>query len=963
MFDLKAHLKPGSSALILAALLAPLPALAQANGDGGEATEQVVVTGTSIRGVAPVGSNVISVGQDAIEAAAPVNTTQLLNTIPGLSTANAAPQGSNNSYYYSPTIHQLAGSASNTTLVLIDGRRIPQGNTQHSETDPNIIPTIALERVEVLADGASSIYGSDAVAGVVNFITRRKFTGLLLTAQGGAGDGYNNYTAALLAGADWTAPWGSGDAYIAYNHQFFSALSSGSRSYLNEKNHIPQGGTNFRSFSCSPATIQPAGSANIYLSPTAATAVANTTANAPCGTGTSDVLPQEMRDNVMVKFSQNLGSRLTISADLVYGVRQNYTNNAPGAVQATVFETGPQANPFYVNPPGVTATSQTIRFSADGLVPNGHTLGGSQTFYSDVELGYNINDNWLLTVSNTLGKDTTYSNSYGQLCGSCANLALNGTTNSTGSTTAPSVPGTTTTTLGLPLTTANALDVWNSPATNRTSAAVLAGLVAANSTNTNYNSFDQLRANVDGALFDLPAGPLKVALGGEVVHYNLIQDVVAPNNTGAVQTGAAFAEYRFGRIVASAYAELDIPIISPQMGIPLVNKFDIDIAGRYDNYSDVGSTSNPKFSANWEVLDGFTLLGNYSTSFVAPPLDSIGDPQQHYNYASSGISTYSTGTVQLPVSAYPGIAGVLPGCAATATVCTVGQSTVQGITIASGGGGSLKPQHGFSWSLGADIAPDFLPGFTAKVTYFNNTFKGGVTSPTASAEVAAPSLRSLFTVCPSGCSAAQVAAAIANVPIKGSLPTTAYFLYNFSQRNVLNLAISGIDLQTEYKYDTDNWGEFKFGDALTVFTKYDENFGGGETFSVMNTSGLNQTFPSVQATMRADFGWKGGAFGLDVFVNYTGSYRNWGGSTVTPLVNNAAGVPIGGGDKVDSNTTVDLHLSYDFDSDLFGADQVYLEATNIFDADPPFYNSATAYNSFVSSPIGRVISVGLRAKL
>ena len=135
----------------------------------------IIVTGTAIRGVAPIGSNLVSVGAPTIEKTAPVNLSQLVNTVPSISTAGSLAQGENAFSYYSPQIHSLAGSSSNTTLVIVDGLRLPGGGTQFNQTDPNIIPVSAIQRVEVLADGASSVYGSDAVAGVFNFITRRTF--------------------------------------------------------------------------------------------------------------------------------------------------------------------------------------------------------------------------------------------------------------------------------------------------------------------------------------------------------------------------------------------------------------------------------------------------------------------------------------------------------------------------------------------------------------------------------------------------------------------------------------------------------------------------------------------------------------------------------------------------------------------------------------------------------------------
>src|SRR5690606_34108678 len=113
--------------------------------------EEVVVTGSSIRGVAPVGSNLVSVGQEEIQAIAAVNASQLTNSIPAITTAGSAPQGQNAYSYYSPQIHSIGGSGSNTTLVIADGLRLPGGGTQFAQTDPNIVHTVAIQRVEVLA--------------------------------------------------------------------------------------------------------------------------------------------------------------------------------------------------------------------------------------------------------------------------------------------------------------------------------------------------------------------------------------------------------------------------------------------------------------------------------------------------------------------------------------------------------------------------------------------------------------------------------------------------------------------------------------------------------------------------------------------------------------------------------------------------------------------------------------------
>ena len=98
---------------------------------------------------------------------------------------------------YTPTLHGLGASASNGTLILIDGHRLPLSGINHTLADPSVIAPLAIERVEILPDGASAVYGSDAVAGVLNFITRRNFEGFEGNVQAAFADGYDTMSARL----------------------------------------------------------------------------------------------------------------------------------------------------------------------------------------------------------------------------------------------------------------------------------------------------------------------------------------------------------------------------------------------------------------------------------------------------------------------------------------------------------------------------------------------------------------------------------------------------------------------------------------------------------------------------------------------------------------------------------------------------------------------------------------------
>jgi iron complex outermembrane recepter protein len=313
----------------------------------------------------------------------------------------------------------------------------------------------------------------------------------------------------------------------------------------------------------------------------------------------------------------------------------------------------------------------------------------------------------------------------------------------------------------------------------------------------------------------------------------------------------------------------------------------------------------------------------------------------------------------VPVANYPNVTQV-PGCAAQTVNCTI-SSTTQGI-ILSGANSGLKPETGSDWSIGADFTPEFLPGLKLNVTNFNDNFTGGVTSPNLSAITSASALNHLLVFYPNGATPAQVAAFVGNAPVSGVLPAKIYYTYDFRQANVLNLDISGIDFSANYKLPT-HIGTFRAGDFFTYFTKYTEQNGmGGASYSVLNTSGLNQTFPSIRFQMRANVGWDFQQFSGDVFWNYTGSYLNWGSNAVNPVIS-TNGAPSGGGDAVSSFSSFDAHFSYQLPAmSMLPSGQIFMNVTNIANSAPAFYNSAIGYNNFVGNPIGRVLAIGFRAK-
>jgi iron complex outermembrane receptor protein len=503
--------------------------------------------------------------------------------------------------------------------------------------------------------------------------------------------------------------------------------------------------------------------------------------------------------------------------------------------------------------------------------------------------------------------------------------------------------------------------VWNPAATNRTSAAVRA-LLTNNVTNSRwYYTMRQSRLGVDGTLFQLPGGALKMAAGAEYVHYGLNIDKTFPNNAGPSSTASQTFLLNLGRNVSSVYGELLVPIVGEGNALPLVRKLDLSVSGRYDNYIGLASTTNPHVGLAWESVRGVTLRANYSTSFVAPQLSSVGDQSRGGLTTFSGYTSSNT-TLNVPLASFP-LAASVPGvtCNATTGTCAVA-SAVNGISV-NGGPADPQPGTGQSWSVGFELAPPFMPGFHANISLFNTNLHNQISGNSASNAINSKALNSNLQFYPAGATAAQIAAGTYNFPQLSAIPAAVYYILSVRQQNLLNLYVQGIDADLRYRWRTNSIGAFRAAGSVTYFTKFDQSIIGSPKFSVLNTTGFNNTFPSIQTQGRINLGWDAGSFASDLFVNFIGSYRNWSGTTVAPITRDANGNPAGGGDRVAGSALVDLHFAYNFAGGRFNGLQVFLDASNVFDREPSFYNSTNGYDSYGGSVLGRVLTVGFRAKL
>jgi iron complex outermembrane receptor protein len=862
--------------------------------------DEVIVTGSLLRGPGESPSPVTVISRADLDARGAAGIAEVLTTLPQSYAGSATPgtlltlndtQGSNTSL---STGVNLRGLGEDSTLVLINGRRIAGTGSRGEFADLSAIPGAALERVDVLLDGASALYGSDAVGGVVNVILRRSFDGQesrlrVATAQGGAED----LTASHLMGASWS----SGSALISYEYQDSGALNSGDRAYTATGDLRPWGWSDYRGIYGSPGNIARFDAGlGTYVSAFAIRpgpdGVARTPADFAAGQANLsnrrngvDLLPNQERQTAYARFRQALGSRVELSGDLRWSDRAyEYASLSGGGLYTVTV-----ANPNFVSPNGSTSHLIAYDFGRE-LGPterSGRSRSLATTFGANADLG----GSWSLDVYGSWAEEMNYGAQENQINTTFLNEALGAIADNPATPFSASRDG--------------YLNLFGSGSAN--TAAVLDFISQGFDRDWARNRVETVNAVVDGVLMALPGGPLKLAAG---VNYRreTLRTRSATFRSGVTPSESALT-FRT-REIQAAFFEVRAPLVGGDFTLPGVRRLELSVAARTEDYSDFGSTTNPKVGLIWEPFDGLTTRASWGTSFRAPALTEL------YERVQIGAANLASPTGS--------------------------QLTL----IHLGGNTELQPEEAESLTVGFEVRRP--GGFRFGANYFDILFDDRIGRPASSnltTVLSNPALTPFLTFVNPGANPADLALVQSYLASPFYLQPGQFPAANFRVildgrwANTGELRTRGVDFNAGYGFDLgrhridlDASGSYvlEYSRKLTPVAPREQ---------LVDLVGYPADL-RLQAAARWSFEDWGGRIG----VNYVDDYR-----TLTTA-------------RIASWTTVDAQLRWS-PSGRFGLDgvDIALSAQNLLDEDPPFYNNPQGFgfDPANATVLGRVVSLQL----
>jgi iron complex outermembrane receptor protein len=499
---------------------------------------------------------------------------------------------SENYYSGGAQYSQMRGIGVDTTLILINGRRVvPTSNSLTvSAFDLNSIPLAAVDRIEVLSDSASAIYGADAMGGVINVVLKKDIPQPVLDVQYGGASGGADLLRGSFSGGFKTDRLRASVIFDYYRRDF---LLGAERDLWRNQDYTRYGGADYRAAVGVPGTVSslrgdnlpglsssfamvPEGSSGIGLTPQdfAATAgVRNRTSTA----STLSILPQAEQHSVALFGEYDLTPEVVAFAEALYTDRRVDSLEGAYYLQRALV---PANNPF--NPFGQPVLVDVV---LDGLEPR-RFEHDTQWLRGAFGLRGPLISSWEWEVAALISTETGDARSTMKMDDQRVSEAL-----------AATDP-------------ASALNPFvDGPAG---SAELLASLIAPEHAR-HFSRGRQLSAFLHGEWFELPAGPIRAVVGGEWRDEKMIYD----DRTLPVNDG---------RNMSAAFTELRVPLVASSVS----NRADVlsvTLAARVDDYSDFGSSLNPQLGLMWRPADDVLLRGSYSTSFRPPSLFELYAPR------------------------------------------------------------------------------------------------------------------------------------------------------------------------------------------------------------------------------------------------------------------------------------------------------------------------------------------------
>jgi outer membrane receptor protein involved in Fe transport len=1024
-----------TSTLLVGAAMASSPAFAQDAGVAQTtppaeeaAPSDIVVTGTLIKNPNLIASSPVSViGQEEISLRQTNTAEQILRDLPGaVASIGSAVNNGNGGASFA----DLRGLGNFRNVILLDGNRITPSSTV-GRVDLNNIPLALVERVDTLTGGAATTYGADAVSGVINFITRRDFSGMEATVSNQIterGDGAY-FRGDLTIGANFDD--GRGNAVISVGYQQADPVYQGARKF-SVNNYTSTSGAQGGSGTTVPTRFSVAGLAPRWLDPPTnsipnpAFVSGNRQINPSSGALTSPVIPfnfnpynifqtpferfniygaghYEVSDNVEVYtrglFSKNtvstiiapsglFGSVLAIPFSNPYlpaAARQTFCNNNP-----TFTAAGVQVAQLTVAQCNAAAAATSItdpNFRYFNVATNRRTtevgprLSDFTTTIFDYRAGVKVG------VTNSIDLDVSGSYGESENVQTIKNYVLTSRARSaafaTNTTTClGGAPGGADITAGSGCVPINLFGPEGSISPSQVS------YLTANSTSSNRSSLAQARALLSGDLgvsSPWASEAIGFAVGAEYRKYKASQasDTLAQSAGELGGSGGAAPTFEGGYAVYEGYGELIVPLIADK---PFFKSLTVEGGLRYSSYK-VDAAGSPgydtwtyKGGGSWEPVDGVKFRGSYQRAVRAPNINELFAP------VTTGLTnlSYDACAGAAPLTNANLRATCLAQGAPVSSIGNIDTPTAAQANFTGGGNLALQPEKSDSYTFGVVLQPNFVPGLSISIDYYNISIKDAISQPTAG---------DAYNFCfgdaaGSGITAASATdpacTAIRRNPSTGALdgdPATTPGLF-IAPSNLGTILTDGIDLSANYRRDLGfaklnlafqgNWtnrSEFLAVPGPNAVPRscvglYGQNCGSPGSAGPSSSAGSMQ--PEYSWNQRTTLTY--GAFDFSLL------WRHISGMKVEPGVTTFAGTIASGalaGTKVDFGK-IPSYNYFDFAVRAGVGEHLDLTFTvmNMFDKDPPVvggtvgsttFNSGNTYPSTYDA-LGRRFAVGARLK-